>query len=90
MEDFKTYLAKSSNESLNEAKVTLDVSSSRFDDSGDATSFMYGLQTALKSKALVDWAKATDMNFDTSSQRHLRAAVDAYEKFIKEIEKADE
>lgn len=60
-----------------------------FEDSGEATDFMYGVITKMKAKQLENWAKITDQNFGTKTASKLNSAIKAYNAFLDEMEKAE-
>ena len=71
-------------------KITLDLPALEFDDSVEATDFMYTVRDLLKSKALIKWAKDTDSNFSVDTLSSLKAAIKAYDKFLDTMEEAGE
>lgn len=60
-----------------------------FDDSVDATEFMYKISDMMGADALEDWAAQTDKNFGTKTGSKLKAAAAAYKAFLDEMEKAE-
>lgn len=75
--EFKEYISKQINES------------SRFDDSSDATDFFENIETLMKDKRLLGWAKMTDQNYDSHSVQKLQKAIKAYEDFTEELYNAE-
>lgn len=63
--------------------------SSRFGDSSDATDFFENIETLMKDKRLLGWAKMTDENYDSHSVQKLQKAIKAYEDFIEELYNAE-
>lgn len=59
-----------------------------FYDSVEATEYLDDVLSRMKTKAVSDWVKQTDKNFDVNSKDALKAAIIAFEKFINELEKA--
>lgn len=60
----------------------------KFQDSTDATEFMFKINDMLQEKALLDWAKETDSNFSTRTVDKLKKASAAYNKFLEEMMEA--
>lgn len=62
-----------------------------FEDSSEATGFVYTIQSKLKDPRLMNWAKATDENFTLSheAQAKLTQAIEAYDKFVTILENAE-
>ena len=72
---FKSYLA--------EEKLP-----TKFEDSLEATEFFDDILARLKSKAVAQWVKATDDNYDVSATAKLKAVITAFEKFQEELDDA--
>ena len=60
----------------------------KFEDSADATDYIFGLAHQMKSKAMTDLAKLTDHNFGTKCELKLKTAINAFDEYCNELEKA--
>ena len=62
-----------------------------FNDSSEATGFVYTIQSMLEDGRLKDWAKATDENFTLSSeaQEKLAQATKAFNEFVEILESCE-
>lgn len=76
-------MAKTFTQFLSEQKIP-----PKFEDSVDATEFMDTIHQMIKSKALKDWAKLTDQNYDTQTVSKLDKLRSAMLDFLDEIDKA--
>lgn len=86
--EFEENLKKIMEKELSEASKIPGIPA-KFRDAEEAEGFLTSIENMLKSKALADYAKITDRNFDVKMVKALQDATKAISKLMDEYYKAE-